>query len=212
MNRNLIIAIIVIIVIAAVGAFALTQANSGAKIDTKINFTNETSYKNGDKVVFELTEANGKAIAGEHVNITFQKDGANQTFTVVTDSNGRGYLLIENEPAGNSVVIVKYNGSDKYNSYVAQKTIIIAEGESNSTSTDSISTDTNSSASTQQYNSNESSQSSSSSSNLHYDSEYNFYYDDDGIIRGGQSDGMSAEEARNNMKNPDMIDSEGNLQ
>lgn len=211
MNRNLIIAIIVIIVIAAVGAFALTQANSGAKIDTKINFSNETSYKNGDKVVFELTEANGNPIAGQQLNISFQKDGNNENFTVVTDSNGRGYLLIENEPAGDSVLIITYNGSDKYNSSVAQKTITIEEGESDSTSDDSTPTDTNSSASTQQY-SNESSQSSSSSSNLHYDSEYNFYYDDDGIIRGGQSDGMSAEEVRNNYKSGDMIDSEGNLQ
>ena len=137
MNRNLIIAIIVIIVIAAVGAFALTQSNSGAKIDTKINFSNESSYKNGDKVVFELTEANGNPISGQQLNISFQKDGDNENFTVVTDSNGRGYLLIENEPAGDSVVIVSYNGSDKYNSSVAQKTITITEGESDSASTDS---------------------------------------------------------------------------
>lgn len=214
MNKNIIIVILIVIIIAIVGAFALTQS-SGEKIDTRINYLNENAtFKNGDQLEFELKDVNGNVLAGEQLNITYA-DNENQTYTVVTDTQGKAYLLLENEPAGDYVVIVKYGGSDKYNEYELQKTITIEEGTSESSSTDSTSTDSGSAVSTQQsgnQNSTSSSESSSSDSNLHYDSQYNFYYDDNGIVRGGQSDGMSAKELRENYESGDSVDSEGNLQ
>ena len=124
MNRNIIIAIIIIIIIAIVGAFVLTQ-QGGEKIDTKINYLNENAtFENGDEFQFELKDANGNAIAGEQLNITYSND-ENQSYTVVTDSNGVGTFNIENEPAGDNVVIVKYAGNDKYGDYELQKTITV---------------------------------------------------------------------------------------
>ena len=215
MNRNILIAIIIIIIIAIVGVFLFTQGNNGDKIDTQINIISNATMQNGDEIQFELKDVNGNIIAGEQVNITFTNDENNQTFTVVTDTQGKGYLLLENEAPGERVVIVKYGGNDKYNGFEAQKSIIIEEGTSDSTST---ANSTESSASTQQSSnqtsaaSSNSSASSSSNSNLHYDSKYNFYYDDNGVIQGGQSDGMSADEVRKSYESGNMIDEEGNLQ
>ena len=215
MNKNIIIALIIIIVIAIVGVFAFTQGNNGGKIDTQINIISNATMQNGDEIQFELKDVNGNIIAGEQVNITFTNDENNQTFTVVTDTQGKGYLLLENEAPGDRVVIVKYAGSDKYNGFEAQKSITIEEGASDSTPSAS---NNESSVSTQQNtnqnstSSSDSSSSSSSNSNLHYDSEYNFYYDDNGVIRGGQSDGMSAQEVRDAYESGNMIDEEGNLQ
>ena len=126
MNRNIIIAIIIVIIIAIVGAFALTHQGSGngEKIDTKINYLNENAtFQNGDQLQFELKDANGTPIAGEHMNITFSN--GNDTNTVVTDSNGKYSLTLENVTAGDNVVIVKYAGNDKYNDYELQKTITV---------------------------------------------------------------------------------------
>lgn len=43
----------------------------------------------------------------------------------MTDSKGVGSFNIENEPAGDNVVIVKYAGNDKYSDYQLQKTVTI---------------------------------------------------------------------------------------
>jgi len=124
MNRNVLIAIIIVIIIAIVGAFALSQG-SGEKIDTKISYLDENAtFQNGDQLHFELKDADGNAIAGEQLNITY-KNNENQAYTAVTDSNGQYALTLENMPAGDDVVIVKYAGNDKYNDYELQKTITV---------------------------------------------------------------------------------------
>lgn len=214
MNRNIIIAIIIIIIIAIVGVFAFTQGNNSEKTGTQINIISNATLQNGDEIQFELKDVNGNVLAGEQLNITFTNDEKNQTFTVVTDTQGKAYLLLENEEPGNRVVIASYAGNDKYDGFEAQKAITIEEGTSDSQSSAS---DSESSASTQQ-NSNQNSTSSSASSssssdsNLHYDSQYNIYYDDNGVVRGGQSDGMSVDEVRQAYESDDMIDENGNLQ
>lgn len=125
MNRNVLIAIIIVIIIAIVGAFALAQQGSGEKIDTKISYLDENAtFQNGDQLHFELKDADGNAIAGEQLNITY-KNNENQAYTAVTDSNGQYALTLENMPAGDNVVIVKYAGNDKYNDYELQKTITV---------------------------------------------------------------------------------------
>ena len=125
MNRNVIIAIIIVVIIAIVGAFALTQQGTSEKISTQINCINENAtFKNGDQIQFELKDANGKALAGEQLNITYSND-ENQAHTVVTDSSGKYSLILDNVPAGDNVVIVKYAGNDKYHDFELQKAITI---------------------------------------------------------------------------------------
>ena len=126
MNRNVIIAIIIVVIIAIVGAFVLTHQGSSEKINTKINCLNDenATFKNGDQLQFELKDGNGSALAGQQLNISYSKD-KNQSYTVVTDSNGKYSLILDNVTAGDNVVIVKYAGNDKYHDYELQKTITI---------------------------------------------------------------------------------------
>lgn len=204
MNKNIIIAILVVIIIAIVGVslFAHPQqqaTTADGKVNTQIKFISNANLKNGDIVQFELKDASGKAIGNQVINITFEENGEKQNFSIITDNNGKGGLSLNNEKAGNHEVTVTYGGNNKYNGCSAKQTITIEEG--NTTNTEKVSG--NSTASTVKYNEKTTSSSSSSSGsssgsslsegsgpNLYYDEELNVWYDDNGIIRGGQSDGM----------------------
>lgn len=215
MNRNILIIAIIVIIIAAVGVFLFTQPHSAdGKIDTKINLLSENNLKVGDSVEFELKDKDGNALANENINITLEKEDGNETYSIVTDSNGKGALVMDGVSAGTYKVYVVYGGSDKYNGFTAAAQIVIEEGTSDASSDASSSSNSSASTSSASTSSEGSSSASSSgnASNLHYDSEYNFYYDDNGVIRGGQSDGMSADYVRESYKSGDMVDEEGNLQ
>ena len=210
MNKNIIIAILAIIVIASAGFMLLSH--SDGKTNTEINFLSGTSLYNGDQVQFELKDAQGTALAGEEVTIAYDDGtGSIQNYNIYTDSNGKGYLTINGEAAGNYDVTVTYIGTDQYNGCSAKQTITVNEGTSQEDAP--APAETNSSANTVLYNNaTSSSQGNSTGSNLHYDSQYNFYYDDQGIIRGGQNDGSSADYIRGIYESGDMVDEDGNLQ
>jgi hypothetical protein len=205
MNKNIIIAILIVIIIAAVGAFVFShqQANTtDGKINTQLNFLSQTTLKNGDQVQFELKDAQGALIAGQTVAISYD-DGSGdiQKYSINTDQNGKGFLTISGEDAGDYVVTVDYNGSDKYNGCSAKQTITVEDGSSDAEETISE----NATANTVMYNNGTSSSSSDSStgsddtptsgygdkafSNLYYDNELGVYYDDFGTIHGGDMDG-----------------------
>ena len=212
MNKNIIIAILVVIIIAVVAAFALShpaQTQDG-KLNTQINFLSEANLKNGDIVQFELKDAKGNAIANQTVNITFVDNGQKQNFSVITDNSGKAGLSLNNEAKGNHEVSVTYGGNNKYNGCNAKTTINIQDG--NTTTTQKVTA--NSTASTAKYNTQSQSASTTSSSssssstgsslsegsgpNLYYDEELNVWYDNNGIVRGGQSDGQRMIDLINN--------------
>lgn len=202
MNKNIIIAIIIIILIAVVGAFVLTQ-QQGGKMDTQINFLGQTTAKNGDTIQFELKDAQGNIISGQQINITFAGTGNPEYYTVVTDTQGKAGILISDEEVGNYTITVSYAGDDKHNGCSVSQIITVEEGTSDAESdltgsSQASSADTSSSSTGNSTSSSSSSSSSGSSSNLHYDSELNVYYDDNGQIVGGQSDGESYEDVKNN--------------
>lgn len=215
-TRNLIIIAILIVLAVIVGIFALTTLQDhgqNGKINTEIEFLGGDTFKSGETVEFILKDADSNAIIGENITILFEENGENQTYSIVTDNDGKGGLTLNNEMPGTYKIYVSYNGSTRFEGCAASKTITIEEGyyqPSDSDSQESGSGEpivTNSSAGTSLYNGN-----STSSQNLHYDSQYNFYYDDNGIIRGGQNDGMSADYIREAYSSGDMVDEEGNLQ
>ena len=216
-TRNLIIIAILIVLAVIVGIFAFTTLQDhgqNGKINTEIEFLGGDTFKSGETVEFLLKDSDGNAIASENITILFEENGENQTYSIVTDNDGKGGLALNNEMPGTYNVYVSYNGSTRFEGCSASKTITIEEGyyqpPSDSDSQESGTGEpivSNSSAGTSLYNGN-----STSSQNLHYDSQYNFYYDDNGIIRGGQSDGMSADYVREAYSSGDMVDEEGNLQ
>jgi hypothetical protein len=178
MDKKLIIAVIIILILAVVGVFALTQGS--VKADTQINFLSQNTLKNGDQVQFVLTDAQGNPIANQEVTISYESNGEIQNFTITTDSEGKGGLLLSDQPTGEHKISVSFNGNDKYNACVGEMVFTIEEGTSDVSADVSESTAGTSS-------SNE----SSSDSNLNYNNDYDVYYDNDGVVHGGQNDGDS---------------------
>jgi uncharacterized protein YxeA len=209
MNKNTLIVILIVIVLAVLGALIFSQVNSN--VDTQINFISPTALNNGENVTFELKDAQGNALANENINIEYVNDGQSQNFTITTDNQGRGYLTIENEESGTRQVTVSFAGHDKYNPCNATQTITIGDATSDvSTSPDTSqnSQSTSTQPSSSDNSSSSSSSSSSSNSELNYDSDLNVYYDNNGVIKGGQNDGESYDYIKNN---PPEVDENGNL-
>ena len=177
MNSKLIIAIIIVLILAVVGVFALTQ--NTVKADTQINFLSETTLKNGDQVQFVLTDAQGNPIANAEVTIAYESDGEIQNYTIITDGEGKGGLMLEDQPTGEHKISVSFNGNEQYNGCSAEMAFTIEDGTSDNVSDSS--TDSTAGTST----------STDSSSDSSSDSGSNVYTDDDGIIHGGQNDGLS---------------------
>lgn len=212
MNKNIIIAILAIVIIAG-AAYMFFAHPADGKVNTEIKFVSGTSLQNGDQVQFELKDSQGNALAGQNVTISYDESGNVQNYTVVTDSNGKGYLTLNGEAAGNYDITVTYAGDNKYNGCSAKQTITVKEGTSDAQET----TGQNSTANTVMYNNNSQSSNSapsasSSVSQAYYDAELNVYYDANGRIIGGQDAGGSIYDLRSHMNDPNMIDEDGNLQ
>ena len=122
MNKNIIIVLIVVIVLAAIAAFVFIQPNG--KMNTQISFKSDAALQNGEQLEFELKDSQGNAISGATVNITFN----NEKYSVTTDQDGKGHLIIDGENAGKYEVSAQYGGNDKYNGCDAKTTITIEDG------------------------------------------------------------------------------------
>lgn len=209
MNRNVLIAIIAVVVIIALGLFIFGQpanTTTDGKINTQINFLSDASLKNGEQIQFELKDTSGKAIAGQNVSMAYTTStGSVENYKVITDQNGKGYLTLKDEAAGKYEIAVTYDGNDQYNGCTGKMTFTIEDG----TATQSTETNSNASASTVLYHndttatttdsgsSQSSQQSQSTVHQTYYDPELNVYYDENGIVIGGQEPGASIYDLRN---------------
>ena len=199
MNRNIIIVLIIIVLVILGGLLVFSQ--NTAKSDTQITFSGNTSLKNGDSINFTLKDAQGNAIANQNISILFEGNGNVEKYSIITDSQGKGSLVINDEGSGNYTISVSFAGDDKYNSCSATQKITV--GEENTANNDY------SSSNSASYSTSDSSySSSSSSSNVNYDSELNVNYDSNGRVVGGQNDGASYESLKNNQP---VVDEDGNL-
>ena len=229
MNKNIIIAILVIVIIAIVGVFVFSQPQAttqDGKLNTQINFLSGDSLKNGEALQFELKDASSAAIAGAPVKITYAHDGTNETYSIITDTQGKGYLVINGEEAGSYDVTIDYTGDAKHNGCTAKKTITIEETTDDSAVEEAEKTDANSTASTVLYNNGTSSSGNNTSndtdndtdglgntafSRLYYDEQLGVYYDDFGTIHGGDMDGNDVGELKDLYNHPN-TDEYGNPQ
>ena len=211
-EKNLLIIAIFIVIVILLGIFIFAMPHNNGidgKQNSQINFLSKDTLKNGEAIEFELKDEKGNPIASQNVTIYFLEDGENQTYSIFTNPEGKGSLVLNNELPGSYQVTVTYNGTVRYNGCSATQTVNVEEGivePSEETDSGSAVPD-NSSAGTSLYNGN-----SSQDQQLYYDSQYNFYYDQNGIIRGGQNDGYSADYIREIYSSGNMIDEDGNLQ
>ena len=203
MNKNLIIAIL-IIVIVGIAAFMVFShpGTTGNKVNTQMNMLSAASLQNGDQIEFQLKDDKGNLLSGQMVEIQFS-DGAgnNETFKVVTDTNGKGYLVLEDESAGSHDFTATYAGNGNYSGSTLKETITITEGDSDSDAGDSYNSST-ANSDTPSNSSSNSTDSNSTDNTLNYDKESGLYYDSHGIVQGGQCDGMSIDDIRKNGGDP----------
>ena len=191
MYRKLLIALIIIVLVVLGGLIVFSNGNPNDNTDTKINFLSNKTLKNGDSVVFELTDSKGNVLANQELKIKFtSSSGESQNFTITTDNLGKGKLVLNEQENGNYSITVAYAGDSNHKGCSATETITIGYVNSEQTNSTSQTSTSSQSASTS------SSSGSSSSSDLKYDSELNVYYDSSGKIRGGQNDGADYEYAK----------------
>ena len=192
MNKKLIVILLSIFIVAVVAGSAIAAE---AKVNTEIKMLSEKTLKNGDDIEFQLKDAQGKELASQKVNISFEANGKFENYSVITDEHGKGHLVLYNEALGDHKVIFNYTGNDKYNPCKLEETIKIVEGKATTEKSTA-----NSTASTIKYdNATKNATNSTNATNntdeiIFYDAEYNFYYNQNGVVVGGQSDGMDAYE------------------
>lgn len=187
MNKKIVLILLSIFIVAVVAGTAIAAE---AKVNSEIKMLSEKTLKNGDDIELQLKDAQGNPIPSQKLNISFEANGEFENYSVITDKDGKGYLVLYNEELGDHKVIVNYTGNEKYNPCKLEETITIVEGSSTNEKTDS-----NSTASTVKYDNsttNSTNATNSSDEILFYDAEYNFYYNSQGIVVGGQSDGAFA--------------------
>ncbi|MBQ7927585.1 MAG: carboxypeptidase regulatory-like domain-containing protein [Methanobrevibacter sp.] len=143
MDRNKIIIIALIVVIAALLVGVVALAPNMAKKDTKLTFKSNSSIDEGGSIKIKLSDSNGNAIAGQKVNVTVtDKDKASSYYSVETNDNGVGTLKMDKD-AGKYDVTVTYGGSNDYKGCNATKKITVkeetAEAEQTSSSSSSSS-------------------------------------------------------------------------
>jgi len=203
MNRNIIIALIIIFLIILAGIIAFSQF--GTKSDSQISFLSNASLKNGQTVEFQLTDTQGNAIANQNLTISFGTNGTYEQYSVITDDSGKGALLLNNEDPGNYEITVNFAGNEQYNECKAGQNITIAASETYEEG-NLVPSEGSGDYSAEGTQTQESQGQASTTAN--YDSELNVYYDSNGKVIGGQNDGADYNELKNN---PPTVDEEGNL-
>lgn len=130
MNKNIIIVILVVLIIALGAFFVLGQNN---KVNTEIKIINNETFQNGEQLQIELKDAQGKAVSGQMLNISFN----NQKYSITTDQNGKVYLNFNGLSAGKYDVEANYTGNDKYNGCSAKESITITDEAADNPATNS---------------------------------------------------------------------------
>lgn len=124
-NKIIIIALLVVIAVLLVGIFA--SMPNFTKADSKLEIIGNDTLAEGDSLQVKLTDANGTALANQSVNITVtDKDSSRDYHSVVTNDDGIGTLKLD-KSAGEYTIIITYGGNNEYNSCNATQKITIKE-------------------------------------------------------------------------------------
>lgn len=169
-KKYLIGILIVLILIVALGIFALGSGN--AKQDSKLQILTNAELSVGDDIEIQLTDLNNVPITNEVVNIKM----GNNSFQMTTNNDGKAILKTDNVTSGNYSLNVTFEGNDKFNGNSTFQNLILKGDE---VEVESSSNDIEQSTPTQ---TTSVSSSSDSNDNVHYDSELNVYYNDEGVV------------------------------
>ena len=124
-NKIIILALIAIIAALLVGLAAMMPNLN--KHDTKLAFEGNSTIANGDSIKIKLTDDNGTQLANKEVNIAITDENSTSDYhSVVTDKNGVGTLKID-KSAGEYTLTANYGGDENYTGCNATKKITVEE-------------------------------------------------------------------------------------
>ena len=124
-NKIIILALIAIIAALLVGFVAMMPNTN--KQDTKLTFKSNSTIANGDSIKIKLTDDNGTKLVNQELNITIIDDKSRSDYySVLTDDKGKGTLEIHKD-AGDYTIAANYGGNEKYNGCNATKKITVEE-------------------------------------------------------------------------------------
>ena len=167
MKRSSIIILAVIAVVAVLLIGLVTMTPNTTKEDSKLTFKGNSTLAEVDSIEFALTAANGTALANKTVNVTVtDSNNTSDYHSVVTNDDGIATLKIDKD-GGNYTVTVSFEGDGKYNGCNATQIITVEGTQEEAQTVDSTPT---ADTSTKDPNA------------IYYDSQYNIYYDSDGVI------------------------------
>lgn len=144
MNKK-IIAILIIFIIVILGTYIIKnpQTTTDGKTNTEITVLTQSKLKNGEIFEFQLKDLTGKALSNQNINITYKENSVNyKYYSIQTDTEGKGYLVINDESEGEHGITLKYMGNEKYNPCTTDHIITIDVGIP--TSSDTVKTPINS--------------------------------------------------------------------
>lgn len=123
-NKIIILAFIVVIAALIVGMVALMPNTN--KQDTKLTFKSEATLNEGDSVEIKLADVNGTPLKNQTVNVTItHEDNSKDYKSVVTNAKGAASFKIDGP--GEYKIRLDYGGNDNYAGCNATKKIKIEE-------------------------------------------------------------------------------------
>lgn len=109
MDRRSIIIIGVVILIVVIAAFAFISANSH---NTKIEFTSNSTLKNGDFITLVLKDEYRNVYPDQIIDVKILDDtGWANHFNATTDETGTANIMLEGMDNGNYTVHANFNGT-----------------------------------------------------------------------------------------------------
>ena len=114
MDKNKIIIIALIIVIAALLAGIFAVMPNLNRQDTNLTLIGNSTITEGDSIEIQLTDANGNPLANQSINVTISDGNHESKYNpIITDENSTGILKLY-ESAGEYNLTISYGGNDNY--------------------------------------------------------------------------------------------------
>lgn len=106
--KNLVIAIVIILLVVGVGAYAFISINH---VDTKIEITANDPSQNGDNITVQLKDSYRNVYPNQKIDVKILDDsGWAYKYTVTTDDNGCGYVSLNAFDNGEYTVHATFKG------------------------------------------------------------------------------------------------------
>ena len=126
--RKLIIAVVVIILVVGIAAYAFIAVNSA---DTKLEITCNNSTQNGDNITVQLKDSYRNVYPDQQIDVKILDDsGWAYRYSVTTDEEGFGYVPITALDNGEYTIHATFNGTMFLSQSSSSATFTVDDGYS----------------------------------------------------------------------------------